>query len=221
MASLRSTYSYARRALSEAGLTGRALPGIAVALLASACGHAGEDVAVAGQSSAGVGANAPASAATQALPAGQAHCVPADEGHLRAKLAGAIDAEIDWSPPTPQCRGGLRPDGDGIRLVYRGDIPGQGPLLVVIGIGPLRPGANASNVPANLTLVREGAGRFYATQGDDKCAMDDVKQESLGNDGHTFRLTGRGYCTQPARAVGGDGSVLVPRFDVSAVVDYQ
>jgi hypothetical protein len=147
--------------------------------------------------------------------------VPADEGHLRAKLAGAIDAEIDWSPPTPQCRGGLRPDGDGIRLVYRGDIPGQGPLLVVIGIGPLRPGANASNVPANLTLVREGAGRFYATQGDDKCAMDDVKQESLGNDGHTFRLTGRGYCTQPARAVGGDGSVLVPRFDVSAVVDYQ
>ena len=96
--------------------------------------------------------------------------MPADEGRLKARLSGGIDAEIDWSPPTPQCLGGLRPGGDGVRLIYKGEIPGQGPLLVVIGIGPLRPGDSARNVPANLTLVREGAGRFYATQGDDKCA---------------------------------------------------
>jgi hypothetical protein len=151
----------------------------------------------------------------------QALCVPADEGRLKARLSGDIDAEIDWSPPTPQCRGGLRPDGDGVRLIYKGEVPGLGPLLVVIGIGPLGAGASGQNVPANLTLVREGAGRFYATQGDDKCAVDDVRQQPLGDDGHTFRLTGRGYCTQPARAVGSDGLVLVPRFDVSAVVDYQ
>ncbi len=151
----------------------------------------------------------------------QALCVPADEGSLRARLSGGIDAEIDWSRPSPQCLGGLRPDGEGVRLVYKGDIPGQGPLLVVIGIGPLRAGASARNVPANLTLVREGAGLFYATQGDDKCALDEVKQEPLGDDGHRFRLTGRGYCTQPAREVGGDGSVLVPRFDVSAVVEFK
>jgi hypothetical protein len=157
------------------------------------------------------------------MPSAQhALCVPADEGRLRARLAGGIDAEIDWAPPTtPQCLGGLRPDGEGVRLVYKGELPGQGPLLVVIGIGPLRPGADARNVPANLTLVREGAGVFYATQGDDKCAMDDVTQQPIGGDGHRFRLTGRGYCTQPARAVAGDGSVLVPRFDVSAVVDFQ
>ena len=153
-------------------------------------------------------------------PARQALCVPADEGQLKARLSGEIDAEIDWSPPTPQCRGGLRPDGEGVRLIYKGEVPGQGPLLVVIGIGPLKAGASASNVPANLTLVREGAGRFYATQGDDKCAMDEVRQEPLGGDGHRYLLTGRGYCTQPARAVGGDGVVLVPRFDVTAVVEY-
>jgi hypothetical protein len=147
--------------------------------------------------------------------------LPADEGRLKARISGEIDAEIDWSPPTPQCLGGLRPDGDGVRLIYRGDVPGQGPVLVIIGIGPLRAGANAKDVPANLTVVREGAGHFYATQGDDKCAMDEVRQEPLGGDGHTFRLTGRGYCTQPARAVGGDGVVLVPRFDVTAVVVYK
>lgn len=148
-------------------------------------------------------------------------CVPADEGRLQARLTGDIDAEIDWAPPTPQCLGGLRPDGEGVRLVFKGDLPGRGPLLVVIGIGPLGAGANARNVPANLTLVREGTGVFYATQGDGKCAMDDVKQEPLDESGQRFRLTGRGYCTQPARAVGGDGSVMVPRFDVSAVVDFR
>jgi len=234
MASLRRTCSYGRRARTEARRTGFALPGIAFTLLASACGHTGEGGAAPAATpvasadvGAGISPGASAGAGTAGsagvnMPSGQqARCVPADEGRLKARLSGAIDAEIDWSPPTPQCRGGLRPGGEGVRLIYRGDVAGQGPLLVVIGIGPLQPGANASNVPANLTLVREGEGRFYATQGDDKCAVDDLRQEPLGDDGHTFRLTGRGYCTQPARAVGGEGLVLVPRFDVSAVVDYK
>jgi hypothetical protein len=73
-------------------------------------------------------------------------------------------------------------------------------------------------VPVNLTLVQEGAGQFFATQGDDKCAMDEIHQEPIGKT--LYRLTGRGYCTQPARAVQGDGAVLMSRFDVEAVVDF-
>jgi hypothetical protein len=243
MASWRSTFSYIRREPNRSRLTGPTLPALALALLVSGCGHADEGGAPAAgpESVAATGAAAPHGAtagettntpgspagngedhaATQMPSAEHALCVPADEGRLRARLTGGIDAEIDWAPPTPQCLGGLRPDGEGVRLVFKGDLPGQGPLLVVIGIGPLRAGANARNVPANLTLVREGTGVFYATQGDDKCAMDDVKQEPLDDDGQRFRLTGRGYCTQPARAVGGDGSVMVPRFDVSAVVNFK
>jgi hypothetical protein len=75
-------------------------------------------------------------------------------------------------------------------------------------------------VPVNLTLVREGAGQFYATQGDDKCAMDEVRQEPVKGTA-LYRLTARGYCTQPARAVQGDGAVLMPTFDVVAVVDFS
>lgn len=233
MASLRRTCSYARRTPFKARLAAPALPAITLALLASACGHAGEgggsktgaSLGPSPEAGAVSGASAVATATTSSgsqMPSAQeALCVPADVGELKARLSGAIDAEIDWSAPAPQCRGGLRPDGEGVRLIYKGEIPGQGPLLVVIGIGPLAAGASAKNVPANLTLVREGVGRFYATQGDDKCAMDEVRQEPLGGDGHSFRLTGRGYCTQPARAVGGDGAVLVPRFDVTAVVEYK
>jgi hypothetical protein len=114
----------------------------------------------------------------------------------------------------------LRPGGDGIRLIYKGSIPGEGTVLVVIGAGPLAAGQSTRNVPVNLTIVREGTGRFFATQGDDKCALDEVRQEPAG-DPKVYRLTGRGYCTQPARAIGGEGAVLVSRFDVQAIVDYR
>ena len=145
-------------------------------------------------------------------------CVPAAAGSLRARLQGAIEAELDWGAAEQQCRGGPRPEGDGLRLVYRGAVPGVGPLLIVLGAGPLRPGESARHVPVNLTLVREGTGEFYATRGDARCAFDEVRQEPLDGAG-SFRLEARGYCTQPARAVGGDRAVLMSRFDVTAVVD--
>lgn len=183
---------------------------LALLLACGGCGHA-EPPAPAAAPAAGAPPN----------PAGNLLCVPADRGYLRARLQGAIDEDIDWSAGTPQCRGGLRPTGDGIRLLYKGPDTGQGSLLVVFGVGPLRAGENARNVPVNLTVVREGAGRFFATQGDDKCVLDEVRQEPLASAAGQYLLTGRGFCTQPARAVGGDGSVLLSRFDVEAIVDYQ
>jgi hypothetical protein len=200
--------SYRRR-----GATSIARAGLLLGILigCNGCGHAGERSAAADSTAA-----APTPAAAEKL-----LCVPSNEGFLRARLQGAIEAELDWSSAgVPQCRGGLRPSGDGVRLLFKG--PGASsdqPLLIVIGIGPLRPGESRRQVPVNLTVVREGAGEFYATQGDDKCAMDDVRQQPVPGQPY-FRLTARGYCTQPARAVRGDGAVLVPTFDVAAVVDY-
>ena len=82
----------------------------------------------------------------------------------------------------------------------------------------MRPGESARNVPVNLTVVREGSGQFFATQGDDKCALDSVTQVPVPGEASSYRLEGRGYCTQPARAVGSDGALLVSRFDVVAIV---
>jgi len=171
------------------------------------CGRAADQ---AGQ--AGAGAPPPASAS--------ALCAAADTGSLHARLSGAIEAEIDWNERgEPQCRGSVRPTGDGLRLVYRGTVPEVGPVLIVLGAGPLRPGESARHVPVNLTLVREGSGEFFATQGDDKCAFDELRQAPVDDSAKAYRVEGRGYCTQPARAVGGDRAVLVSRFDVTAVVD--
>ena len=151
----------------------------------------------------------------------EALCRPSETGFLRARLQGAIAADLDWSSPsTPQCIGGPRPAQEGMRLVYKGQA-GSDPLLVIIGLGIDEQVVSARNVPAGITLVREGAGQFFATQGDDKCAFDRVTQQPLPDRTGRYRLAGRGYCTQPARAVGEDaGAVLVSRFDVDAVVEY-
>ncbi len=159
-----------------------------------------------------------AAAPTSALNATEALCVAAPTGSIKARLQGAIDTEFDWGADAPHCLGGPRPQGDGVRLLYKGSAPGVGPLLVVLGIAPLKPGESARNVPVNVTVVREGTGQFFATQGDDKCTLDSVSQTPVAGEAGRYRLEGRGFCTQPARAVGGDGAVLLTRFDVVAIV---
>jgi hypothetical protein len=189
-----------------------------LAALATACGHAGDHAPVstppvAQEPAATGGTPAAVQAAAEA-----ALCVPAETGSLRARLQGALEVEIDWGADAAHCQGGVRPQGDGIRLLYKGYEPATGPLLLVFGAAPLRPGESARNVPVNLTVIREGTGQFFATQGEDKCAFDAVTQTPLEGSAGLYRLEGRGFCTQPARAVGGDGSVLLSRFDVVAVV---
>ena len=153
--------------------------------------------------------------------AAEALCRASPSGYLRARLQGAIEAEIDWSSPTTaQCIGGPRPTEDGLRLVFKGST-GTDPLLVIIGVGVGEAVTAARNVPASVTVVREGAGKFFATQGDDKCAVDELTQDPIAGQLGRYRFTGRGYCTQPARAVGdAAGAVLVSRFDVDAIVEY-
>lgn len=199
-----------RRARRRDARRVRASAVLLVTLLAAACGRAANQ-----PPSPAAADSAPATAGTVAK--GE-RCVPAREGRLRGRLQGAIDADLDWGSEQPQCFGGLRPEGDGLRLVYRGSAPGAGDLLVVLGAGPLRAGEAARNVPVNVTIVREGTGEFFATQGDRRCAFDEVHQVPMGPEANTYRLEARGYCTQPARAVAGDRSVLLSRFDVVALV---
>lgn len=184
-----------------------------VALLAAGCGRA-DDRAPAGAPP----ADPPSDVAATLPGAREALCVPALTGSLRARLQGAIDAEIDWGPQTGHCQGDVRPQGGGLRLIYRGSTPDTTSLLIVFGLADLRPGENARNLPVNLTVVREGTGQFFATQGEDKCALDTVAQVPVAGATTQYRLEGRGYCTQPARALVGDGAVLVSRFDVVAIV---
>jgi len=159
---------------------------------------------------------------TPAPPAAQ-KCLPSGNGFLRARLSGALSTELNWGNDGTECTGAVRPTDGGIRMRFsRHD--GAGKLVLVFGISQLREGKAARNLPVNVTLIREGAGEFFSTQGDDKCTLDSVTQDAIVGIPHrsrSYRVTARGFCTEPARAVRGKGAVLLSRFDYSGRVDFE
>jgi hypothetical protein len=150
-------------------------------------------------------------------------CLPGGDGYLRARLSGAMRAELQWGNEGTECTGAVRPTDGGIRMRFtRADEP-AGKLVLVFGIATLAEGRAARNVPVNVTLIREGHAAFYSTQGDDKCMLDQVSQEpivGIPRKLRSYRVVARGFCTQPARAVRGEGAIMLSRFDLAGRVDF-
>jgi hypothetical protein len=172
-----------------------------------------------------LGAASGASPAERPAPQAEqkAGCLPRGDGYVKARVAGSFDAELDWRDQEMECAGAVRPDG-GVRMRFSGLEASGGRLVLVLGIGALREGRNARLLPVNVTLMREGKGEFYSTQGEDKCMLDEVRQEPLVGVPHrsrSYRVVARGACTEPARAVRGHGAVLLSRFDVAGRIDFE
>jgi hypothetical protein len=165
----------------------------------------------------------PTAAKPAAGPPAAAKCLPAGNGYLRARLSGALSTELNWGNEGTECTGAVRPTDGGIRMRFsRADSAGK--LVLVFGIAQLPEGRSAHNLPVNVTLIREGAGEFFSTQGDDKCALDAVTQAvivGIPRRSRSYQVTARGFCTEPARAVRGKGAVLLSRFDYSGRVDFE
>ena len=152
-------------------------------------------------------------------------CDALPDAYLEARLAGAIDAELRWQAADMQCEGMRRPDGKGLRVMFTGAV-GQERLTLVFAAPRLAEGASASAVPVNVTLIREG-GAVYGTRGDDKCLLDEVRQQALPPDAvrhteHRWRIEARGFCLEPARAIGdARDAILVSRFDFRGQLAWE
>lgn len=150
------------------------------------------------------------------------HCLPDDTGFLTMRLRGSIEAEIDWRAPDLVCTGMSRPDGLGLRLHFAGKHEG-GDFAILFAAPELGMGVSAKSVPVNVTVL-DGAGeRIYGTQGDSRCFFDEVEQALLSDSAlplRSYRVTARGFCTVPARALDGDGAVLLTRFDFAGLVTF-
>ena len=149
-------------------------------------------------------------------------CLPDGGGFLKARLSGAVQAELVWGNEGTECTGAVRPDG-GLRIRFSHD-DGEGRLVLLFGVAGLREGRSAKALPVNVTVIREGLGEFYSTQGDNKCTLDEVRQEPLVGIPHrsrSYRIIARGFCTHPARAVRGEGVILLSRFDYIGRVDFD
>jgi len=151
-------------------------------------------------------------------------CLPDGRGSLKARLSGAVQAELVWGNEGTECTGAVRPDG-GIRMRFsHEDGAAGGRLVLLFGVAGLREGQSAKALPVNVTVIREGLGEFYSTRGDNKCTLDEVRQEALVGIPHrsrSYRVIARGFCTHPARAVRGDGVILLSRFDYIGRIDFD
>jgi hypothetical protein len=175
---------------------------------------------------AAAGSNAPATSPTAAPAAKQvaaaiaANCLPSGDGYLHARLGGALDKTIDWSNSGTRCQGESRGGPPGVRLSFQRDPAGKENLLFVFGLTGVREGQPAHEIGTNLTLIVQGTSKIYGTQGDSRCTVDSLTQTPTTT-AHAYRLEARGFCTQPAHAVRGNGAVLVSTFDFAGVVTYD
>jgi len=163
----------------------------------------------------------PAEAAQAAPPAPR--CLPAHDGFLTMRLRGSIEEEVHWTEPALSCTGMSRPDGRGLRVRFAGPLA-DGELAVVFAAPELAPGASGKGVPVNVTLLDGGGKRIYGTQGDGRCELDEVEQQPLEDaalPARSYRISGRGFCVAPARALDGDGAVLLTRFDFAGLVSWS
>jgi len=151
-------------------------------------------------------------------------CLQTGDGFLRARLDGALALQIDWPNDATLCEGMPRPDNNGVRVSFSHAIDGgERRLVIVFGIAGLSESSSGRVLPANVTIIEEGQARIYSTLGDDKCTVDEVKQQLITpwrKESRTYRVSGRGFCVQPARAVGGDATVLMSTFDFVGQVIY-
>ncbi len=151
-------------------------------------------------------------------------CLPGGAGFLSMRLRGSIEAEIRWRAPALDCTGMSRPDGRGLRLRFAGPLEGGGSLAVVFAAAELPMGASAHGVPVNVTLLDDAGARIYGTLGNDRCVFDEVVQQPIEDAAvapRSFRVSARGFCTAPARALDGDGAVLLTRFDFAGIVTFR
>jgi hypothetical protein len=161
----------------------------------------------------------------QPIDATAGSCLPSGDGYLRAHLRGAIDADIDWANRGTVCEGEAKSDPAGVRMSFRrlagrgAGGQGQRNLLFVFGVTGVGEGQALRTAGTNLTIMVQGTSRVFGTLGDTRCAIERLTQRRLG-DAHSYRVEARGFCTQPAHAVRGDGEVLVSRFDFAGRVNY-
>ena len=151
-------------------------------------------------------------------------CLPAGDGFFRARLDGDLQMRLDWTEPQLTCEGMARPGGNGIRLSFRREQQGHGPLLIVLGIAGLSESSSGKALPTNVTIIEERTSRVFGTLGDDKCTVDDLRQELLAPwrpESRVYRVTGRGFCIEPALIVGGESRVLMSTFDFAGQVQYE
>lgn len=133
---------------------------------------------------------------------------------------GGIETGIDWSHYEMNCENMLRPDGEGVRLRFSGDVANER-LAIIVAIPGLVRGGVGKELPSNVTITVEGSGRFFSTPGLDSCWTDISEQKRLSDDVERYTLTGTLYCVTALGELNGNAAVSVSELSFTSVVDWS
>lgn len=153
-------------------------------------------------------------------------CLHTGNGFLRAKIRGAVNLDLDWHNAEMQCDGGARPNNSGVRVSFAGPRSSDGRRVrMVFGVGSATEGRGGRALPTNLTVIFEGEKRLFATRGQDRCTVDQLAQERVGDLGgplRTYRIVAHGFCISPASSLGDSTPthILVSSFDFAGRVTF-
>jgi hypothetical protein len=143
-----------------------------------------------------------------------------DHGHLATTLVGAVEADIDWRAAELVCEGMPRPGGEGVRLRFAGQVDDRR-FTIIIALPGLQRDQPASELASNVTLIEEGAGRFFSTADTEICWTDVNFLESERGAANRYRIGGTLYCVAPLVEVNGNSSVSLAELDFSGLLDWS
>jgi hypothetical protein len=131
-------------------------------------------------------------------------------------MYGALDLNIDWQGANMNCEGMLRPDGNGIRLLFASKQGRKARLVFVIGVDGRIDQLTRKERVANITIIDEIDGRFFSTSGIDRCWTTIHKVEKIvGERFPAFQIDGDVYCAGGLPSLSDRGTVTLGDFRFS------
>jgi hypothetical protein len=145
-----------------------------------------------------------------------------NDGQLRADLYGAIAAHIEWDTSALECDGMPRPEGNGVRLRFAGNLDRDArSIAIIIAVPDLDRDAIGDEFRSNVTLIEEDNARFFSTPDLDNCLTDITVLDALDDSGDRFSIDGMLYCVNPLPEVNGSSSVSIPELHFSGLIDWS
>lgn len=141
-------------------------------------------------------------------------------GLLTGSLSGAINVELDWSDEELRCESMPRPDSEGVRLRFSGEISGER-LAIIIALPALLADASGDGFDSNVTVTVEDSGRFFSTPDLDTCWTDIATNEPLPGQADVHNVVGGLYCVGPMGEINGDAFVDIRDLHFSGIVDWS
>lgn len=140
-----------------------------------------------------------------------------DDGALQTELFGSIETQIQWSGSDMFCQSMRRPNGEGIRLRFAGEI-GTQTLAIIIALPKLEPGVSVVESPSTVTATVEDSGRFFSTPNLDICWTDVDFEKTINSDSYVISATL--YCVAPLGEINGDAAISIPQISFTTLANW-